>query len=136
MSPELDALLCRRYPALFARRHLPPSVTMMGWGIACGDGWFDLIDDLCSGLQEAVEAGRITQPVAGQVKEKFGTLRFYLSGAEPEISRLVQEAERGSAVTCEICGRPGVLRQPGGVWTLCDLHGGDAPVVGDPTRSV
>lgn len=136
MSPELDGLLCCRYPALFAKRHLPISVTMMGWGIACGDGWFDLTDDFFAGLQEAVREASMAQPVAGQVKEKCGTLRFYLSGAEPEISRLVQEAERRSAVTCEICGRPGALRQPGGVRTLGDFHGGDAPVVGGRTRSV
>ena len=124
-------MLCERYPALFAKRHLSTSVTPMAWGFTCGDGWFDLIDELCAELQAAVEVGRFQQPVATQVKEKFGTLRFYLSASNPEIRRLVEEAERRSAVTCEVCGRPGRLRQPSLVKTLCDVHGGNARLMDD-----
>ena len=135
MSPEHDALLCERYPALSAERQFSTSVTPMAWGFTCGDGWFDLIDELYERLQEAVEAGRFPQPVATQVKEKFGTLRFYLSASNPEIRRLVEEAERRSEVTCEVCGHRGVLRRPFGVETLCDAHGGTAPLVHqDPSK--
>ena len=67
MSPELDALLCERYPALFAERYLPMARTAMCWGVCCGDGWFTLIDQLCKDLQAATDAGAIPQPVAVQV---------------------------------------------------------------------
>lgn len=87
MSPELDTLLCKRYPALFAQRHLPMAVTAMCWGFSCGDGWFALIDQLCTNLQECVDAGTIPQPVAVQVKEKFGELRFYLANSSVEAER-------------------------------------------------
>ena len=122
MSPNLDELLCSRYPALFSRRRGSPSVTAMARGFTCDDGWFPLIDELCAKLQAAVDSGRIRQPVAQQVKEKFGTLRFYLSDLTPETRAFIDEAEKRSAVTCEVCGTPGILRRQRGVQTVYDLH--------------
>ena len=43
-----------------------------------------------------------------QVKEKFGTLRFYCSGTD-KIDQYVTMAEQLSAMTCELCGAPGKL---------------------------
>jgi hypothetical protein len=43
------------------------------------DGWFDLIDALCSQIDRAIELGAAPVRVR-QVKEKFGTLRFYCDG--------------------------------------------------------
>jgi hypothetical protein len=59
-------------------------------------------------------------PRASQVKEKFGTLRFYLDNGTQEMYKLVREAERESAETCEDCGQRGEWRQGGWVRTLCD----------------
>ena len=55
-----------------------------------------------------------------QVKEKYGTLRFYMSCETDEISALIEEAEAFSTRTCEVCGNPGILR--GEKWFLvrCD----------------
>ena len=47
-----------------------------------------------------------------QVKEKFGTLRFYSPGNE-KINRCITLAERMSAVTCELCGNEGQLGAQG-----------------------
>jgi len=59
---------------------------------------------------------------ATQVKEKFGTLRFYLdTPLGDEIDALVDKAEAASGVTCEACGCPGSLRcRKGWYSTLCD----------------
>ena len=122
MSPGLDQLLCERYPTIFAKRHLPPATSAMHWGFLCGDGWFDLIDGLCAKLQAAVDAGEIPQPVAHQVKQKFGELRFYAWPKTAETQALIDAARAQSAVTCEICGEPGVLRWQHGVQTVCDQH--------------
>jgi hypothetical protein len=54
-----------------------------------------------------------------QVKEKFGTLRFYCSGTDA-IDRYIRLAERLSAVTCEDCGRPGKANDSGWIRTQCD----------------
>ena len=60
-------------------------------------------------------------PRASQVKEKFGTLRFYMSGYLDGMDEHISEACRKSAVTCEYCGATGALRSDGGwLTTLCD----------------
>jgi hypothetical protein len=55
-----------------------------------------------------------------QVKEKFGTLRFYYSGGDDYISGMVSLAESMTAVTCEGCGNPGKSRGGGWIHTYCD----------------
>jgi len=43
-------------------------------------------------------------PVAQQVKEKYGGLRFYVYGGDDEQTSIVQHAERMSHYVCEQCG--------------------------------
>lgn len=59
-----------------------------------------------------------SHPRAAQVKEKYGTLRFYMTSSNEEINNYIQEAEKLSLITCEICGKEG--KSQGG-WrdTLC-----------------
>lgn len=64
----------------------------------------------------------IDQVIVDQVKEKFGTLRFYYTGGDSKIDGMVRMAESMSAVTCEVCGKPGEQRHGGWVKTLCDEH--------------
>ena len=64
----------------------------------------------------------VSQVVAVQIKEKFGTLRFYYNGGDETIQGMVRMAESMSAVTCETCGSPGKLRRGGWLQTLCDRH--------------
>ena len=65
----------------------------------------------------------ISHPRASQVKEKYGTLRFYMSSGNEEIWNLIEEAEKKSAETCEGCGVPGELRQGSWSGTSCDNCG-------------
>jgi hypothetical protein len=64
----------------------------------------------------------VPQVVAEQVKEKFGTLRFYYRGGDDYIRGLVSMAESMSAVACEVCGDLGEQRGNGWISTLCDEH--------------
>ncbi len=64
-------------------------------------------------------AGRYTGFAVMQVKEKFGTLRFYCSGTDA-IDRYIRLAERLSALTCEDCGKPGKANDSGWIRTQCD----------------
>jgi indole-3-glycerol phosphate synthase len=58
---------------------------------------------------------------AVQVKEKFGALRFYTSVAANDVeAKIIAEAEKASACTCEECGQPGKARGGGWIRTLCD----------------
>jgi hypothetical protein len=62
------------------------------------------------------------QVTAVQVKEKFGTLRFYHDGGDEKIHAMVDLAESFSARTCEVCGSPGKVRDGGWVTVRCDIH--------------
>lgn len=64
----------------------------------------------------------IPQVIAVQIKEKFGTLRFYYDGGDEYCRGIEAMAESMSARTCETCGTPGKLRHGGWVRTLCDQH--------------
>ena len=64
----------------------------------------------------------IPQVTADQVKEKFGTLRFYYTGGDEYIHGLSAMAESMSGVTCEECGSPGKVRTGGWLRALCDTH--------------
>ena len=58
-----------------------------------------------------------------QVKEKFGTLRFYVADRRPEYLERIAVAAEHSAELCEACGRLGELRASaaGGWYTRCDV---------------
>lgn len=121
MSPELDELLCQRYPLIFSDRHRSIEESCMGRGFECDDGWFDIIDVLCERIQFLIDHNNIPQVVARQVKEKRGTLRFYIGGGDDEIRGMIYMAEAMSGRICELCGRPGRLSQ-NSVMTRCQKH--------------
>ncbi len=48
------------------------------WGCECSDGWYGIIHDACQAVADTYdEAGIPVDFVPAQIKEKFGTLRFY-----------------------------------------------------------
>ena len=63
-----------------------------------------------------------SQVTANQIKEKFGTLRFYYSGGDDYVDGIVRMAESMTAVTCEECGAPGTTGGRGWISTLCEVH--------------
>jgi hypothetical protein len=79
------------------------------------------IEPQCKRVPEACP-----QVVATQIKEKFGTLRFYYWGGDDYCRGVESMAESMSAVTCEVCGSPGKLRNGGWIQTLCDEHANEA----------
>jgi hypothetical protein len=174
MKQELEEILCKKYPKLLGTE----SETQLRWGFECGDGWFNILDQLMDSIQwhlqcdinnqqytiqrnqtiaaakEAAEQSDyslvqdmfhhvfdpfekeeriqemltseldpvkplLQQVVVRQVKEKFGTLRFYYSGGDDTIDGMVQMAESMSSVTCECCGNPGESAQNDWITTIC-----------------
>ena len=177
MREELDKLLCEQYPYMFRERNMPMTHTCMCWGFSHGDGWFNIIKSLCSGIQHHVNWKReqrarallfnrklkraiaandvnilidpeyankdwhvnecnqklasqefrevpeyVQRVVVEQVKEKFGTLRFYYRGGDDVVDGMVRMAEAMSAVTCEECGSPGSTGGYGWISSLCTQH--------------
>jgi hypothetical protein len=78
MSDKYEELM-KNCPILYSQRKLPMTETCMCWGITCGEGWYEPLAKL-SVLLESYNHyyKRYNLCVqASQVKEKFGTLRFY-----------------------------------------------------------
>ena len=137
MRKELDEALCAKYPEIFRDRNGDMRETAMCWGFECGDGWYNIIDAACAQIQNRLHnlhrygeyskhgEGSIRQHpqvVATQVKEKYGTLRFYYTGGDEYIEGVIAMAEQMSEVTCEKCGAPGKLQSYGWAYTACDEH--------------
>ena len=137
MRKELDEALCAKYPDIFCDRNGDLRTTAMCWGFECGDGWYHIIDATCALIQDHFQnqqhnavwskhgegSARVFPPVvATQVKEKYGTLRFYHTGGDDYIDGVVAMAEYMSGSICETCGAPGKLRDSGWMRTLCDEH--------------
>ena len=75
--------------------------------------------------EERVVPELVEQVVAKQIKEKFGTLRFYYDGGDEFIRGLDSMAASMSSVVCEVCGSPGSSRstkKQRWVLVLCDKH--------------
>ena len=139
MSPEKDAYLCEKYPKIFVNRNSTPMESCMYWGFEINDGWFHIIDNACSLMQshinwrnkqhdKAVSDGAsevpesCSQVIAEQIKEKFGTLRFYTSGGDDYTDGVIRMAEAMSGSTCETCGNPGTTGGKGWIKTACEEH--------------
>ena len=136
MSPHLDKELCEKYTNIMVERHLGAMQTSMCWGFDHGDGWFHILDSAMRLVQSHIDMERrrgkeIDQVVFEQVKEKFGSLRFYVNAATDEHYNYIRFAENLSAVTCEDCGAPGKTRGRGWYYTACDKHTKDGDEDGD-----
>lgn len=91
-------------------------------GFECGDGWFNIIQPMVAYICRHNKKYKSSQIHMTQVKEKYGTLRFYTNHETGPLSRMIKEAEAKSAVTCEQCGEPGKIRGRGWYYTACDEH--------------
>ena len=122
MNPENSQRLTSDFPQLYRARRLDPlrqdQPTLPAlWGFECDDGWMDLIYRLSQAITTHTKSTGL-DVVATQVKEKFGTLRFYVDGGDQEVFRLIDAAEQESATICEACGAPGTLVTKGWHSTL------------------
>jgi hypothetical protein len=122
-----------RYPRVFGSgTHSPDqSIGTVYWEF--GYGWDTLIENLAAAIDREIEMDpslAVDDPENGkfafkvqQMKEKFGTLRFYYSGGNDRIHGLVDMTEQLSGSVCEVCGSLGTLcKKNNGSWirTLCE----------------
>lgn len=112
--------LLEKYPKIFIQHSLSPQKTAMCWLFECGDGWFWLIKHLCAQLQWDIDRNEYPQIEATQVKEKFGSLRFYVNNSNNEQSAMITLSERLSEFICEDCGSTDNVTQTRGyIRSLC-----------------
>jgi hypothetical protein len=119
------AELIEAYPDIF--HPLPDNSEVAQASPECGEGWRNLLERACARIRAAAQADGGSFK-ATQIKEKYGTLRFYWEGAlspeaDAEVEEIIDLAEARSACTCEVCGEEGRLYQSG-CWmmTRCALH--------------
>lgn len=82
------------------------------------DGWYQIIWDLCEEIEPHVKDDPGFHFI--QVKEKFGTIRVYVSHYTDQIQASLTKADKRSSYTCEVCGKPGKLRDSSWLRTYCD----------------
>lgn len=100
-----------KYPKMFAQC----------FDFSTGPGWDSILDELCQKLQEISDTHG-EQITVNQVKEKFGSLRFYVNNSISAQDKLIDAAETACDQTCEVCGEPGSARNTSWIKTLCDQH--------------
>ena len=97
------------------------------FGLEINPGWYPLVEDLIAKIEGHLaekQALGLLDPdypfSVFQIKEKYGTLRFYVSAADDTIFQWIHEAERKSASVCEMCGADGKLCGSSWLHTLCE----------------
>jgi hypothetical protein len=130
--PELDESdVMDNHPNIFRDKDKSPKETLICFGIAVGEGWLPIINELCHEIKTVTDS-----LIATQIKEKFGGLRFYytfdenddLSSIDYEkINLLVRKYEIVAENTCESCGNATNLSKSGHWYkTICpDCHDGE-----------
>jgi len=119
MNNASEKMLHGEVPGLYVEKDLPETESCMAHGCAHGEGWYDILHELCFQITQISKVAKFTQ-----IKEKFGTLSVYFETTNPgeysDSSKLCSEALAKSEVTCESCGCPGTLRTNGWWKKLCD----------------
>ena len=82
-----------------------PDVIINESYLECSSGWYKLIAEL---IEDLIKLGWNKE--VAQVKEKFGTLNFYINEGSDEIFDRIVKAQKDSATICEFTGKPGKLR--------------------------
>jgi hypothetical protein len=121
VSPEKSRRLIEISPDIF--RGNCSKLPFPMFGFECGDGWFELLKDLIEEIKGILEKMGSFMAIdlddgipfkVDQVKEKYGTLRFYTNWTTDEIGAAIDRAEDRSGITCDECGKPGKLGKRGG----------------------
>jgi hypothetical protein len=112
MTKELELKLVEKYPKILKEYGGDKKKTCMHWGMECNDGWYELLDETMHKIQYMCDITHV-QLIAEQIKEKFGTLRFYYrvetytDTINRIFSAIIQDAEKQSAHICENTGKAG-----------------------------
>jgi ribosomal protein L37AE/L43A len=76
------------------------------FGIECGEGWKGLYQPIIDYIEDYNKDKEDEDKIEiYQIKEKFGTLSFYVSKKTDELRKMIEDAEAESYHVCEICGR-------------------------------
>jgi uncharacterized Zn finger protein (UPF0148 family) len=87
------------------------------------EGWLELFLQACEDIKEPLEkAGCINDFRFMQVKEKYGQMRLYHSGASQEVNDILDKYEFISEQVCSECGKPAIAITRGWICPFCEEH--------------
>jgi len=103
---------------------------LMAFGFDCEKGWYPIIEEAFNKMEKVIEKMPKKERKhfqkhfeIFQVKQKLGGLRIYVNIYTDEIREIIREAEKKALKTCELCGKPGELREVNHwYFTNCDEH--------------
>ena len=119
MNRKNQQELINKYPNLFINVDKSPTESLMCFGLECGEGWFNLIDETCSEIQKTLNGRKLKFT---QIKEKYGGLRIYTNYYIEDIDNILDEAEDKSFEICEECGSKENVKitETGWIYTRCE----------------
>jgi hypothetical protein len=89
---------------------------------AMPEGWRKAFgEQMCKEIKNALGKNLNNYRIM-QIKEKFGSLRWYDNGATEKVNRIISKYEILSAVTCIECGEPATRVTKGWISPFCDNH--------------
>lgn len=108
-----------------------PLVFKPDFHFECDQGWYDLITEYSEKLTNVIkklpnEMHEVFKTL--QLKEKFGSMRWYISipteeypEQRDEFLNIIREVEGKSCKICEYCGNPGEIKRmnPKAYWLMC-----------------
>ena|ERR1700722_15304582 len=112
MSNKYDKIIAD-FPELYSKHGYSTPERSFPVYFAIGDGWFSLMYELSTAIMEHVRKNPDSLPSITDIKEKYGTLRFYTNGGDDIIDDLISKAEDASYTICEKCGNVGELMTSG-----------------------
>jgi hypothetical protein len=135
MKSELEKKILEKYPEFFEylKDYKGPLMPIY-FGFEHGDGWYFIIDSLMSTIKNIImnyneynkEEGEPEMTIQlHQVKEKFGTLSFYVGmggGSDRVVNEIygaIHLAEQQSSMVCELCGTTENVGTTSGWITTC-----------------
>lgn len=135
MKEELEQNLYKLAPILYQQHTLNMQQTCMCWGFETPDTWYNLLYKLSEKLEKLNQElkDKHIEIQAVQVKEKFGSLRFYydiinnsdnndinITKLSKHVQDLIDEVEKESWNICCFCGKPATKTTAGWISRACD----------------
>ena len=119
--------LIERYPFLLPRNRftnkIPENFNYSYTELdAMPDGWRNTFGErMCEEIRNAlIEANCLDKYRISQIKEKYGTLRWYDFGATQKVYDIISKYEYLSQFICDRCGKPADYQTCGWIENICN----------------